>query len=295
MSVNAAVMELFSANVLANYQKSLHFKDATNRNYEGEIKGKGSVLRILSLPRPTRNSTTIGTVTYERLRPAAQNFTIDQDVYWAIQEDELEAQLSSIPLMQDFSKEGAYVLADGVDQFLALLMARVAATSLTGTQVGNGALDDRAYDVIVRLGEQLDTYLVPKDERHVFVPFWFMTMLRLDARMTGYGTSDSRKVIRGEVVDKVEGFMVHPVSSVPGATDTAIATQTATSATIIAAQGGGITYAEHIPPEGLIQSFSSAQNPSSFDNLMRARNVFGAAGVHPEAITKIVVTKGSTS
>lgn len=295
MSVNAAVMELFSANVLANFVKSIHFKDATNNNYEGEIKGKGSVLRILSLPRPTRNNTTIGSVTYERLRPTAQNFTIDQDVSWAIAEDELEAQLSSIPLMEDFSKEGAYVLADGLDQYLALLLARVAGTSITGTQVGNGAMDDKAYDVIVRLGEQLDTYLVPEDGRHVFVPFWFMTMLRLDPRMSGYGTSDSRKTIRGQVVDVVEKMMVHPVSNVPGLTDTAIAAQTATTATIIAAQKGGVTFGEHIPAEGLIQTFSSAQNPNSFDNLMRARHVFGAAGVHPEAITKIQVTKGSTS
>lgn len=293
MSVNAAVMELFSAKVLDNFVKALHFKDATNQDYEGEIKGKGSVLKILSLPRPTRNNYTIGTISYERLRPVAQSFTIDQDVDWAIAEDELEAQLASIPLMERFAREGAYVLADGIDQFLALLMARTAAVSLAGQQIGNGAADQKAYDLIVALGEQMNVYLVPEGGRHVFVPFWFMTMLRLDPRMSGFGTSDSRKVIRGQVVDMVENMMVHAVSNVPGATDTAIATQTATSATIIAASDSAVTFGQHIPPEGLIQTFSSAQNVNSYDNLMRARNVFGAATVHPEGIIKVVVTKGS--
>lgn len=293
MSVNPAVVELFSSQVLANLNKSMHFREGTNQNYEGEIKGKGSMLRILSVPRPTRNSTTIGSLTYERLRPTAQALVLDQDVNWAIQEDELEQRLQSIPLMEELARNGAYQLGDGVDQFISLMMARQAGSSLPGAQVGNGAGDDKAYDQLVKLSTQLNIYLVPEDGRHVYVPFWFMQMLRLDPRFTGFGTSDSRMTIRGQVVDMCEGFMVHMTPNVPGATDTAIMAQTATSGTIIACWKGATTFAEHIPAEGLVQVFSSSQNPNNFDNLMRARHVFGGAVVHPDGITKMVVTQGS--
>lgn len=293
MAINPAIRELFSAQVLANLNKSFHFKQATNGNYSGEIAGKGSVLRILSVPRPTRTSTTVGSLTYERWRPTAQSLVIDQDVNWAIEEDALEAKIQSIPLMEELARNGAYQLNDGVDQFLSLMFARDAAIILPAAQVGNGAADDKAYDQIVKIVTQMNIYFVPEEGRHIFVPFWFMQQLRLDPRFTGFGTSPSRQTIRGQVVDMVEGAMVHTTANCPGSTDTAIMGQTDTSATIIGAWEGATCYAEHIPPEGLVQIFPSAQNPNNFDELMRARHVFGAAVVHPDGIVKQLVTQGS--
>lgn len=294
MAVNPAVQTLFAARVLENLDPSHVWAEACNTNYEGEIKSKGDVLKIFSVGRPTASDYTVGgTLTYERIRPTNQVLTIDQDVSWQIAEDNLEAMLSKIDTFKELADNGAWSLVDGSDQFLAFKMAANAAVSLTAAQVGNGASDDKAYDVIenLRTGIKESSGIVPND-LHIFVPFWFMNKLVLDNRLTGFGTEGSRKTMRGERILELGGMTIHETANALDSAGTAVDIDGPTN-TIVAAAKRATTWGRHIPEEGMVQFLDSNINPDNFDKRMRARYVYGATVVYPQLIAKIVCTKGS--
>lgn len=293
MSVNPAVRTLYSAQLLASMDPAHVWAEGCNTNYEGEIKGKGDVLRILTVPRPTVSSYTVGaTITYERLRPAAQELHIDQDTHWAIAEDELERILSNPDTMQQMAREGAWALVDGSDLYLAKTMAAAAATTVTAAAIGNGASDLNAYDAMEQILEKLKEMSVPQNDLHIFIPIWFMTMLRTDARFTGFGTEPNRRTARGERIYEAAGLTIHETLNALDAVGTAADADGPTN-TIVACWKGATTWGRHIPEDGLVQFIKSEDNVVNFDNRMRARYVYGASVVYPDAVVKQVVTKGT--
>ncbi len=296
MPVNPAVQTLYSAQVLANLDPAHVWADACNTNYEGEVKGQGDVLKIFTVGRPTPASYTVGTttITYERIRPADQVLKIDQDTHWAIAEDYLEAMLSKIDTLNELAKEGAWALVDGSDVFLAKAMAAAAGTTHTSSQIGNGASDLKAYDLMEQMAEDVKnaSATTPMD-LHFFCPFWFMTFLRTDVRFSGFGTDASRRTARGERIVELAGLTIHETANALDSAGTGVDVDGPIN-TVICCSKRATTWGRHIPEEGMVQFLDSNINPDNFDKRMRARYVYGATVVYPQLIVKCVVTKGST-
>lgn len=294
MAVSPAVATLFSAKVLQNLDPSHVWTEGCNTNYEGEIKGKGDVLKIFNVPRPTPGNYAVGTnITYERLRPTSLTLTIDQDKHWAIQEDDLERMLSKIKVFNEMATNGAWALADLADIFLSELMASQAAVSYTAQIVGNGVGNMRAYDLIVEMVTAIkETAKVAPMGMHAFVPFWFYAKLLLDERFTGSNTGEARRTLRGERIGMLENVTIHETSNALDSAGTGQDTDGPVN-TIIVASDKATTWGRHIPEEGMVQYLDNKTNHDGFDNRMRARYVFGGTVVYPQLIAKCVVTKGN--
>lgn len=305
------IKTLFSNKVLENLDASHVWSNAFNKNYEGEIRGKGSALRIFSFPRPTPASYNVPAgalssvlISYERLAPTYQELVIDQDKSWAIAEDRVQDMLASPDLFDQLASNAAWELTDLSDRHLAVVLrdaaSQTAAITGNGTNsvpiIGHGVTDDMtAYVLMERLMELLKNNSVPSTGLHLFVPTWFMTMLRTDLRFSGFGTDKNRQTARGEAIVELAGITIHEtINALDGAGTSFRTTPDSNSQhMLILAWEGASTWAELRDPEGMVDTIPASQNVLSHDNLMRARYLWGAKCLIGAGVISNVVQRGS--
>lgn len=303
------IKTLFSEKVLENLDAAHVWSEGFNTNWEGEIKGKGSTVRIFSFPRPTPSAYNVPStdlsaqiITYSRLSPTHQELVIDQDHGWAIAEDRVQDMMARPDLFAELAQNAAWSLVDLSDRHLAtVLLAGGVAAGLTGSGtgsapiVGHGAGDDvTAYIVMERLRELLKNNSVPGAELHLFVPTWFMTMLRADLRFTGFGTVESRKTARGEDIIMLAGITIHETINALDGAGTAFSTVPDVNGqnTIICNWKGAATWARLVDPKSMTDTIPAENNVLSHDNLMRSRYIWGAKATISEGILSQVVERG---
>lgn len=305
---------LFSQTVLENLYAAHVWTEGFNDNYAGELKGKGSVLRIISFPTPTINdvtvssssliaSTSTGLVTYERLGPASQELVIDMDKDWAIAEDRVQDMLANPKAFTALAKNAGWAGADIIDRDLARrINASASNAGLTGTGtssepiVGHGASDDMtAYGVMERMREELKNNRVPDTDLHFFCPNWFMTILRLDLRFSGFGTVPSRTTARGEQIIELAGMTIHEtINSLDGAGTSFHTTPDSNSQNrVYAVWKGAATYVPYVNVDEMTDMIPASQNALSHDNLLRSRFLWGAKVTRPDGCLYQVVQRGS--
>lgn len=305
------IRTLFSSVVLENLDAAHVYTNGFNQNYAGELRGKGSTLRIFSFPRPTINDYTAPTadlsgvnITYERLSPSSQELTIDQDSDWAIAEERVQDMLANPKAFAELAKNAAWAMADKVDRHLAATLQNGSGNSdpISGNGttsapiVGNGASDDiTAYGLTEQLVEQMKVKNIPGSDLHLFVPMWFMTMIRTDLRFTGFGTPDSRRTARGEQIVELAGVTIHETINSLAGNGTSFSTGVDGSSQnrLLMTWRGAATYVPYIDPEGMVDTISAASNPLSHDNLMRARALWGAKVTIADGVITQLIQKGS--
>lgn len=301
--VNPAIPNLLSKSVLANLDHAHVWTEGYNTNYEGQIKGKGDSLRILSYDRPEVSDYQVGPgnltgpeIEYQRIRPTPQYLVIDQDKHWAIAEDGLERMLSSVNGFRELRNNATWSLVDQSDRFLALkLAAEAGVVNPLGQTItaGYGSGESSPYVVLERIANELRLSAVKKEGLHIFVPTWFMTMLRVDPRFSSFGTSQNRSTARGESIVEMAGITIHEtLNALDDSGEDFSAVDGGSGNTIVANWQGAATWGRHIPPEGMVQAINASQNVYSFDHVLRARYVFGATVTIPKAVVTQVVEEG---
>lgn len=307
---DARVRTLFSNKVLENLRAAHVWENAFNRNYMGEVVGKGQALKIFSFGDPTINDHDVPdtdlsamALTYQRIKPTGQELTIDQDKYWAIAEDEIEAMITNPDSFNELAQNAGWAGADYIDRHLAVTANAAASNAgITGTGtnsapiVGHGASDDAtAYGIIERLLEALKNNRVPSTDIHLFVPNWFMTMLRLDLRMSGFNTDSARRTARGEAIVELAGFTIHETINALDGAGTAFKTivDSNSQSRIHVVWKGAATYAPWKNPGSMTVMIPADKNPLSNDNLMRSRFLWGAKVTRPDGVLYQVCQRGS--
>ncbi|MGD9885855.1 MAG: hypothetical protein AB7U95_37745 [Reyranella sp.] len=305
------IRTLFSNKLLENLRAAHVWETGFNRNYLGEIKGKGSTVKIFSFGTdPTINSYTVPSsalssqlITYQRIKPTGQELTIDQDKDWAIAEDEIEEMLTNPDSFDALAQNAGWAATDIIDRHLATVInASATSAGITGSGtnsapiVGHGASDDAtAYGIVERMLEAMKNNSVPGMDIHIYFPNWFMTMLRLDLRMSGFNTDNARKTARGEEIHELAGFTLHEtINSLDGA-GTAFKTQPDSNSQnrIYAVWRGAATYAPFMEPGSMTNIIPAEQNVLSHDNLMRSRFLWGAKVTDARGVLYQVVQRGS--
>jgi hypothetical protein len=145
-----------------------------------------------------------------------------------------------------------------------------------------------------RLREALKNNRIPDNELHLFGPSWFMTMLRLDLRMTGFGTTASRATARGETITELAGITLHEtINSLDGA-GTAFKTtvDSSSQSRIYAVWRGAATFVPYINVNDMTDMIPASQNVLSHDNLLRSRFLWGAKVTQPDGVLYQVVQRG---
>lgn len=276
MSVSNFIPVIWSARLNEAYKKALVYGNCVNNDYEGEIAGQGSAVKINSI-----GSVTIGT--YDRaagignpqeLDSAQTVLTIDQAKYFNFQVLDVDKAQANVDLLDAGIREAAFGLADVADRYIAGFYTDVKASNIIGsdsTPVVPTSLN--AYDYLVDLGVVLDESDVPESGRFVVVPPWFYGLLVKDPRFT----KDSN-VMRTGYVGDVDSMTVYKSNNVPNTSGAKYK--------IIAGHKSALSFASQI------DSLEAYRPEKQFSDAVKGLQLYGAKCIKPEGLAVLTTNKG---
>jgi len=285
MTIQSFVPSLWAGRLLANLNDAHVYKSAMNTDYEGEIKGQGSSVRINSIGRVsvsayTRN-TTIGNP--ETLNLEAQLLVVDQANFFNFMVDDVDVVQMKASIMDSAMKEAAWGLADTCDAAIgALLAANVAsANTMTAATVGYGAGEKEPLDVFLDADIVLTGTNTPRDGRYAFVPPWLEAYIRKSEGFVANGTEQNvQNLKRSDPIGMFGGFEVRVSNNVP---------TSGAAHQVVFGYKGAATFAEQIMK-------TEAYRPQSFfSDAVKGLHVHGYKVTRPSNLALINATRGSLS
>lgn len=286
MALNNFIPTIWSARLLENLQKALVYGQTgvVNRDYEGEIRGVGSSVKINAI-----GAVTVGTYTKntdiaaaETLSDATQTLTIDQQKYFNFQIDDIDRVQQTPKLMDAAMREAAYALANAADQYIASLYTSIDSGNRigwTGTPKTDLDTAGKPYEYLVDLGVLLDEANVPQTGRFVIVPPWFHGLLLQDAKFVATGGSNAEATLRNGVIGEAAGFTILKSNNVPNTTGTEYR--------IIAGHPMAWSFAEQI------NSVEAYRPQARFADAMKGLHVYGAKIVRPTCLAVLTANRPS--
>jgi len=277
VSLNNFIPAVWAANILANLHKTLIFAQAglVNRDYEGDIRAYGDRVNINSIGTVTLFDYTKGTdmPAPETLTDSQRQLIITEAKGFNFVIDDIDKAQQNPKLMTAATKEAAYALGDEADQFVAGLYVD-AATNIGSTVAPETITTaDDCYNILTELAVSLDEENIPRQNRQVVVPPWFLGQLAQDLRFVGAGVPD-QSTLRNGFEGRAAGFDVAMSNNVP----TAVDGTAGTSYKIQASTPEARSYAEQIVE-------TEAYRPERrFGDALKGLHVYGGKVVRPEAL-----------
>ncbi|MGW9529633.1 phage major capsid protein [Paenibacillus terrae] len=275
MSVQNFIPTIWSARLNESLKKNLVYGSVVNTDYEGEIKGQGSTVKINSIGAVTIGNydKVAGIGNPQELDATQKTLVIDQAKYFNFQVDDVDAAQANVNLLDGGIVEASYGLANVVDQYLAGFYTEVKAEN----KIGNDTTPitptkDTAYDLLIDLGVLLDENNVPESERFVVVPAWYYGLLLKDARFT-----KDPNIIRTGYVGDIDGMTVYKSNNVPNIVGAKYK--------IIAGHKSAISFA------GQVDSVEAFRPEKQFSDAVKGLQVFGAKCIKPEALAVLTANK----
>jgi hypothetical protein len=275
MAVTNFIPTIWSARLNESFKKNLVYGNIVNTDYEGEIKGQGSTVKINSI-----GAVTIGTYDKatgignpQELDSAQKTLTIDQAKFYNFTVDDVDTAQANVDLLSGGIVEASYGLANVVDQYIAGFYTEVKAENVIGTATTPVVpTSSTAYDYLVDLGVILDENDVPEGDRFVVVPAWYYGLLVKDPRYT-----KDANVMRTGFVGSIDNMSVYKSNNVP---NTAGAKYK-----IIAGHKSAISFA------GQVDSVEAYRPEKQFSDAIKGLQVFGAKCIKPEGLAVMTANK----
>ena len=213
MSVSTFIPAIWSRSLLANLHNALVFGQdgVINRDYEGEIKGAGSSVKIHAISPITVNDyTTNSDITAaQALSDSEVVLSIDKARSFNFQIDDVDNAQITPKLMEGAMRESAYALANDLDAYLATKQSEAGITSGFGSTASPIVpTSTTAYEYIADAYTALDEANAPRENRWIVVPPWFHGLLRKDQRFVSFGTQDNRNALQNGLIGEAAGFSV---------------------------------------------------------------------------------------
>lgn len=213
MALNNFIPAIWSRALLENLRNDLVYGQpgVINRDYEGEIRGAGSSVKIHNLGAVTVSDYTKNTdlSAPETLTDAETILSIDQARSFNMQIDDIDQAQQQPKVMEGAMREAAYALANDLDGYLAGLHTAAGITSGFGDNTTPIVpTSTTAYEYLADAYTALDEANCPPQGRWAIVPPWFHGLLRKDARFVSYGTDQNRAVLVNGVIGEAAGFNV---------------------------------------------------------------------------------------
>lgn len=272
MAITNFVPEIWAASILESFKKATVFADVVNNDYEGEVANAGDTVRITSVGRPTISTYTPNstTISYEEPNDAQRTLVVDQYKYWTLNVEDAERRQAKDGWVDAYTAEGAYALADTIDQYIAgLYTGVVSANALGATQVDTAAKS--IENVLIPLKVKLDEANVPTEGRWVVVPPWFHGRLLGDNRFLDASASGSTEPLLNGRVGRAFGFDVRVSNNCPAGTGN--------NSIVICGTNQAITFATQIMP-----TVEAIRLETKLGDGVRCSTLYGAKLVRPYAI-----------
>lgn len=225
MAINNFIPAIWSRALLENLRNSLVYGQpgVVNRDYQGEIAGAGSSVKIHSIGAVTVSDYTKNSdlSAPETLNDAEVVLNIDRARAFNFQIDDVDAAQQVPKVMEGAMREAAYALSNDLDSYMASLHAQASITSGFGT-TGSPITptSTTAYEYLADAFTALDEANAPQQGRWAIVPPWYHGMLRKDSRFVSYGTDLNRAVAQNGVIGQVAGFDVFVSNNVANTSGT---------------------------------------------------------------------------
>lgn len=260
------VPEIWETALLYNLRKNLVLTNLCNDNYTGTVQNVGDVVHI-NTPAAITTSAYAGTVTYQVPTGAGQDLLINQNPYWAFRIEDLDALQSNVNLIQAYTEEGSYSMADHIDQDIASLYT--AATSTTTLAIHTNS--DGVGAAVAEAGRKLSELNVPTQGR-----WMVLNPATMEAFVDYYG---SRATVLGDDVSR-NGYVM-----TAGGFDMYMSNNivTATNYQNLYGTNAAITLAMQDTP-----SVEAMKLETAFGTGVRAQRVYGRKVVRPDALGVLV-------
>ncbi|MHB0863318.1 P22 coat protein - protein 5 domain protein [Paenibacillus sp. SEL3] len=275
MTVQHFIPTIWSARLNESLKKNLVYGNVINTDYEGEIQGQGSTVKINSIGAVTIGNydKIAGIGNPQELDATQKTLVIDQAKYFNFQVDDVDDAQANVNLLDGGIVEASYGLANVVDQYLAGFYTEVKAENTIGNDTAPIIpTSSTAYDLLIDLGVLLDENNVPESERFVVVPAWYYGLLLKDARFT----KDSN-IIRTGYVGDIDSMTVYKSNNVPNTGGAKYK--------IIAGHKSAISFA------GQVDSVEAFRPEKQFSDAVKGLQVFGAKCIKPEALAVLTANK----
>ena len=275
MAVTNFIPSIWSARLNEGFKKALVYGNCVNTDYEGEIKGAGSTVKINSVGAVTIDNydKSKGINKPQELDSSQSTLTIDQAKYFNFQVDDIDKAQANVDLLDAGIKEASYGLANVADQYIANFYTEVKA----GNTIGDDTTPivptiANAYDYLIDLGVILDENSVSEIDRFVVVPSWFYGLLLKDPRFT-----KEIDIMRTGFVGNIDNMAVYKSNNVPNTSGEKYK--------IIAGQKSAISFA------GQVDSVEAYRPESQFSDAVKGLQVYGAKCIKPEGIAVLTANR----
>lgn len=273
---------VWAARLLTALEKALVYGQPgiVNRDYEGEIRKAGNVVKIASIGNVTiddyEKDTDIGGP--ETLTDTAQNLTINQAKYFNFYVDSIDRAQQNVNVLDEAMRLSSWSLREHADAYLGGVMAAAVTGNVIGT-VEDPVVptSEDAYEHLVDLGIMLDESNAPLEGRFVVVPAWFHGLLLKDDRFINAGTLRSDRALANGQVGEAAGFRILKSNNVPNVDGEQYK--------IIAGHSIATAYVEQILD---LQSYKPEKR---FGDAVKGLHVYGARVVRSSALAMMIADK----
>lgn len=172
--------EAWSKRILTRLDQVNVMLPLVNRDYEGEIKGKGSTVHVRTFGNVTMQPyTRNGTLSYENLAPSREPLTVNDAQFFAFAIDDLDEEQTDLNAMDGYAQRAAVAMNEIVDK---KCLSKYAKTHVNNRITNGGSAytlsTSNAYSLFVEAGKALDKQNVPQEGRWAVVgPNWKSKLL----------------------------------------------------------------------------------------------------------------------
>ena len=279
MTIDNFTPVLWTGKLLDNLNASHVYTNCFNRDYEGEIKNQGDVVKINSIGRITVAPYVKNTLPLSIQVPQDSQLTlaVTQADSFCFGIDDVDKAQNNVDAMNACMKESAWSMADTADLWLAALLYAGIQTAnlLTAATLGTGATNADAYETLVDLDVRLTANNVLRPERWCVIPPWYEGLLRKDPRFVSFGTGDNKTQLLGEPIGKAAGFQIWVSNNVP---------MVSTAYVVMAGTKQAATYASQL------EKVEAFRPQLGFADALKGLHLYGAKVTRPYAISGILAT-----
>lgn len=275
MAISNFTASVWAKEVLMALRKSLVYANVVNTDYEGDITGKGSKVKINSISDVTIGTYTKGSaISREQLSDAQQELEITEQDYFAFEVEDIDAAQTQSNLMAAAMESAGYGLKNGYDQFIAALYSQASATNLIGTD-GVPIIPTAAtfYEYVVDMNVLLDEADVPEDGRWGIIPSWCHGLLLKDDRFTLF---KDQAVTQGKIA-QVDNMVLYKSNNVPN-----------TAGTLYKLMFG---HKQAISAANQINKVEAFRPEDGFQDAVKGLHTYGAKVVRPSSLAVLTCSK----
>lgn len=280
MAISNFQPTIWAATLLDTLKNSLVFgaDGVVNRDYEGEITGMGSSVKITSVSDPTVSDYVKDTdITVQSLTDASRTLPIDKQKVFAFEVDDIDkAQAANGGgLLTQAAVQAGYALRNVADGLIATSMKTDAGNKLGARPVSSV---DLAFQLLIDFRTKLKKNNAPDEGRWVIVNPEMYGKLLFDNRFINAQASGSTDALLNGRVGRALGMTVYESNNcASGAT-------AGTSFIITAGHAMAATYADQIV------QVEAARMEKRFADLLKGLHVYGIKVTRPEILVTADVT-----